>query len=42
MASYLSQFEANARAAVASGVILPRVVEGLSVEASETWDSIVG
>jgi hypothetical protein len=40
-ASYLSQFESNARAAVASGVLQPRVLEGLSMEASETWDSIV-
>lgn len=40
--SYLRAFEANARAAVASGVILPRVLEGLSMEASETWDRIVG
>jgi hypothetical protein len=41
-ASYLSQFEKNARAAIKSEVILPRVLEGLSTEASETWDALVG
>ena len=36
-ASFLAKFEAAAQRAVASGVLLPRDVEGLLAEADETW-----
>ena len=38
--SFLNRFTSAANSAVASGAILPRVVDDLTQEASETWDKI--
>jgi hypothetical protein len=41
-AEFLGRFVKAGEAAVAQGVMLPRVLDALVQEASETWDNIVG
>ena len=38
--AYLSTFKQAADAALANGTILPRVLNELLLEASETWDKL--